>query len=207
MPARHPSKQSGFTLVEILVALALGLLVVGAAFGYFLSTLQTSKSLLSQSKLQQDIRSTTTLMQRDIRRAGYRPESSTAATKTTVGTVWVGKTVSSLAKDNCIIYRYVDERANLRNSGFLLHTDGKIYMKTAGTDNTCSLSSDWSEVTSARNVEITSFQIDYFGNGNRPRVLISLESRLSNDITVKLPINLQIVLPNAPNSGSVTSGT
>ncbi|WP_373975075.1 prepilin-type N-terminal cleavage/methylation domain-containing protein [Chitinibacter sp. SCUT-21] len=199
------AKQAGFTLIEIMVALALGLLVMGAAFSYFLSTLQTSKSLLLQSKLQQDIRSTATLMQRDIRRAGYAPRGSTNAA--VVSIIWLGRTNASLTTNNCIIYRYVDERGNLRNSGFLLNTDGKLYMKTAGADNTCAVSSDWSEVTSANNVEVTAFTVDYFNFGNQPRILINLASRLRTDTTVKLPINLQIVLPNAPAPGNATAGS
>ena len=202
---KHKS-QSGFTLIEILISLALGLLIIGGAFSYFLSTLKTSKELLLQSKLQQEVRSTANLIQRDIRRAGYAPVGNT--NQAIVQTIWLGKTDSTLANDNCVIYRYVDERGNLRNSGFLLNTDGKIYMKTSGTGNTCTVNTDWTPLTTASNVQYTQFNFSYFGVGNnRPSILLESNAQLSNNTDAKLPLNLRIVLPNSPLQGAATNGS
>ncbi|WP_288842081.1 PilW family protein [uncultured Deefgea sp.] len=198
------TKQIGFTLIEIMISLVLGLLITGGAFSYFLSTMKTSKALLSQSKLQQEIRSTASLMQRDLRRAGYTPVGN--ANEAEVKSIWLGKTDNTLTDNNCVIYRYIDERGNLRNSGFLLHTDKKIYMKTTGLANTCSKDANWSAVTSANNVEVTDFRVEYFPS-NRPSILITLSSRLSNDIDVTLPISQRIVLQNAPTLGIAISGS
>ncbi|QLI80186.1 prepilin-type N-terminal cleavage/methylation domain-containing protein [Chitinibacter fontanus] len=197
-------KQLGFTLIEVLIALALGLLIIGGAFSYFLSTLKTSKDLLGQSKLQQEVRSTANLIQRDVRRAGYAPVGN--PNEAVVRTIWLGKTDGSLADSNCFIYRYVDERGNLRNSGFLLHTDGKIYMKTTGNGNTCSASStDWSAVTSASNVQYTEFKVGYQA-GNRPSILLDIKGQLSSDTNVKLPLSIRVVMPNSPLKGDATNG-
>lgn len=201
-----PQKQSGFTLIEILVALALGLLIIGGAFSYFLSTLQTSKAVLSQSKLQQEVRSTANLIQRDVRRAGYAPVGN--ANEAAVRTIYLGKTQSSLTDDNCVIYRYVDERGNLRNSGFLLHTDGRIYMKTAGASNECTVNSDWTAVTAATGVQYTLFKVSIFNVAtNRPSLLLESNAQMSNDTAVKLPLSLRIVLPNSPLEGDATNGS
>ncbi|WP_231550475.1 PilW family protein [Chitinibacter sp. ZOR0017] len=199
--------QQGFTLVEVLIALALGLIIIGGAFSYFLSTLKTSKDLLSQSKLQQEVRSTSNLIQRDIRRSGYAPVGHTD--EALVKTIYLGKTDSSLPDYNCVIYRYIDERGNLRNSGFLLNTDGRIYMKTSGnTNNTCAVNTDWTAVTAATAVRYTQFKLGLFNiNTNRPSIQVEANAELSSDTTVKLPQNLRIVLPNSPLKGDAVNGS
>ncbi|KAF0813184.1 hypothetical protein IGB42_02112 [Andreprevotia sp. IGB-42] len=203
-PRSGPIRQAGVSLIEIMIALALGLLIIGAAFSYFLSTLTTSKSMLAQSKLQQDIRSTAVLIQRDLRRAGYAPPGN--SNQAVVSTLWIGKATASATNNNCVIYRYVNEQGNLRNSGFILNADGKLYMKTAGADNTCQVSANWTEVTSATNVQVTNFSV-VETTGNRPSLSISITGQLKNDPTVSLPLNLRIVLQNAPIVSAATTGT
>ncbi|MGL6039619.1 MAG: PilW family protein, partial [Deefgea sp.] len=134
-----PKHHQGFTLIEVLVAMTLGLIIIGGAFSYFLSTLKTSKVMLSQSKLQQEIRASADLMQRDLRRAGYKPNGSTAD----VSTIYLGKTDAALSANNCVLYSYVNEQNVMRVSGFLLHNN-KLYMYTqSGTaNNDCPSSAD-----------------------------------------------------------------
>ncbi|WP_255987430.1 PilW family protein [Chitinolyticbacter albus] len=202
------SSQSGFTLIEILIALAIGLFIIGAAYAYFLSTLKTSKALVAQSNLQQDIRATSTLMQRDIRRAGYAPNGSPHTS--TVNKIWLGKTDAALADNNCILYRYVDERNNLRNSGFLRYSNGRIYMRTSGSSNHCpsnpTTSSEWATVTSAANSSVATFIVNYISTGNRPRIQIQLTAKSTTDSSISLPLTLRIVMPNAPTLGTAATG-
>jgi prepilin peptidase dependent protein B len=68
MPARRPR---GLSLVEILVALALGLLLVSAVATLLVSHIVEHRRLLAEVRLMQDLRAAADLVTRDLRRAGY----------------------------------------------------------------------------------------------------------------------------------------
>ncbi len=59
----------GFTLVELLVALGLGLLVITAALGFFLQLLRAGSETVVATRLQQELRSTMALVVAEVRRA------------------------------------------------------------------------------------------------------------------------------------------
>ena len=65
--------QGGFTLIELMVALLLGLLVVGAAGSLFLSNRRVYGSTEAVNRIQESQRTAFELMARDIREAGGNP--------------------------------------------------------------------------------------------------------------------------------------
>lgn len=65
--------QAGFTLVELMVALLLGLLVIGAAGSLFLSNRRVYGSTEAVNRIQENQRTAFELMARDIREAGGNP--------------------------------------------------------------------------------------------------------------------------------------
>jgi len=64
------ARQGGFNLIELMIAMLLGLLVVGAAIGIFLSNRATYATTEGMSRLQESSRTAFELMARDIREAG-----------------------------------------------------------------------------------------------------------------------------------------
>jgi len=66
----------GVTLVELMVALVLGLIVTGAAMAVFLSNRQTYLATESMGRLQENARTAFEFMARDIRAAGMIPCSN-----------------------------------------------------------------------------------------------------------------------------------
>lgn len=66
-------RQTGITLVEILISLVLGLLLVGAATGIYLSNRQTFRQVENLARLQENARIAFELLGRDIREAGGVP--------------------------------------------------------------------------------------------------------------------------------------
>ena len=63
----------GFSLIELMIALVLGLLVVGAATGIFLSNRQTFRSAQNLGSVQENARTAFELMARDLREASGNP--------------------------------------------------------------------------------------------------------------------------------------
>lgn len=63
--------QHGLSLVELMIAVALGLMVLGVVISVFWNTLQSNKKALRMARLVQELRAVTDVMARDLRRAGY----------------------------------------------------------------------------------------------------------------------------------------
>lgn len=64
-------KYAGFTLIEIMVALVLGLLILNAVIQVFLSTRQSARIQSAASQMQEDGRMAMEILNRYIRLAGY----------------------------------------------------------------------------------------------------------------------------------------
>lgn len=78
--ARHIAGAGrGFTLVELLVGLALGLLVVAGGGALMASQLREHRALILEARLMQDLRTAADLIARDLRRAGYWGDAGAGA--------------------------------------------------------------------------------------------------------------------------------
>jgi prepilin peptidase dependent protein B len=101
-------KQTGFTLIEIMIALTLGLIVVGATIAIYIATVGSSSSTIRSARLNHDLEAIMSLMINDIRRAGYwggalmyepgaiAPENPFTAATTNL----------QIPSSSCIVYSY-----------------------------------------------------------------------------------------------------
>jgi type II secretory pathway pseudopilin PulG len=64
------NKQIGFSLVELMVGMTVGMVVLAAASGLMLSQLSDHRRLSLESRTEQDVRSTAEIMVRELRDAG-----------------------------------------------------------------------------------------------------------------------------------------
>ena len=84
-------KQFGFTVVELMVALVLGLILLGGVLQIYLSTKRTHDITEGLSRLQESTRFSFDMMARDIRMAGYIPcgqPQTTASVVNNAATFW-----------------------------------------------------------------------------------------------------------------------
>jgi prepilin-type N-terminal cleavage/methylation domain-containing protein len=68
---RCPPNHRGFSLVELMIALAAGLIVSAAVVAFLLSSFKSNGEYVISTRLTQDLRNTLDLVSRDLRRAGY----------------------------------------------------------------------------------------------------------------------------------------
>ena len=68
-----PSRQTGVNLVELMIALVLGLVVVGGAVSIFVTNQQTYSATESLGRIQENTRTAFELMARELREAGGNP--------------------------------------------------------------------------------------------------------------------------------------
>ena len=67
------TREFGFSLIELMIAVALGILVVGATLGIFMSNRQTYMAADNLGRVQENARTAYELMTRDVREAGGTP--------------------------------------------------------------------------------------------------------------------------------------
>lgn len=71
-PARHRNRSmDGFTLVELLVGMAVGIIVIGAAVAFIVSSVRANSENLRSIRLTQELRALTELVGREIRRSRH----------------------------------------------------------------------------------------------------------------------------------------
>lgn len=69
-PARRRPRQAGFSIVELMVALVLGLLLLGGVINIFMTNQQTFRTNENLGRLQENARISFELMAREVRQAG-----------------------------------------------------------------------------------------------------------------------------------------
>ncbi len=170
-------KQSGLTLVELMIGMLVGIIVAGGAVSIFSNSVSSQSDNIKLTRLNQDLRAMMDIMVRDIRRAGFvtsLPDTHFASlqdnpffdTTTDISILdYDGGT------DNCIMYSYnrdendddgggtlesppaVDNNERL---GFRLASDNQLEMRQTGTTN-ASCGGSWQTITEPE-VEITNLQ-------------------------------------------------
>jgi len=70
-PLGAPSRTGGFTLVELMVGLVVGLIVIGGVISLYLTVVQGSAYTTREARLTQETRITMDFISADIRRAGF----------------------------------------------------------------------------------------------------------------------------------------
>jgi len=70
----------GFTLIELMIAMVLGLIVIGAVLALSLSMIRANNQTIAGTRLTQELRAVAGLMSGDLRRAGGVIDPLTVAT-------------------------------------------------------------------------------------------------------------------------------
>ena len=146
-------KQHGFTLIEIMIALLLGLIVLSATIGIYITTVKGSSDLIKSARLNYDLDSVLALMVNDIRRAGYWGGSVVGSdavfnpfTQATTNLQIILN--GSSAVTDCVLYTY-DANANgsiesTEFFGFKLNgTNIQMRLSGSATSNCNDISDDW----------------------------------------------------------------
>src|SRR5664279_3838021 len=74
------NKQRGFTLIELMISIVIGLIILAAVLGMFVSMIKSDSDNLKAIRLNHELRAAMSLITRDIRRAGVDGLSATRGT-------------------------------------------------------------------------------------------------------------------------------
>ncbi len=116
---------NGFTLVELMIAMVLGLIVIGAVLALSLSMIRANSDTIAATRLTQELRATAATITSELQRAGStgNPYNLTAAAG--LGTVVLADT------NTCIRYSYNNGTATVNRA--ISVSGGSVYMGQTGT--------------------------------------------------------------------------
>jgi prepilin peptidase dependent protein B len=137
---RQRRLQGGFSLVELMVGSAVGLLLVSAVVTLYVSSIGSSRNLALAARLNQDMRAAADLVARDLRRASFWDNALTGTTAIGSGSATAVnpyRAVTTPEGETVTQVEYVFSQAAENNAidageqfGFRLTTEGVLEMKT-----------------------------------------------------------------------------
>lgn len=177
-------KQTGLTLIELMIALVIGLLVVGVAITLFVSNVRSATENARMSRLNQELRMTMGFITDELKRTGYSADPSNAAF------------ISEFrAVSDCIRYSYDEDGDGVRDGnerfGFQLNASAVRWSNNV-TTNDCS-DGDWQSITDTNISTITALTV----------------TTAETDTTITTPSGLDILQFDLTLSGEIelNSGT
>jgi prepilin-type N-terminal cleavage/methylation domain-containing protein len=147
-------RQRGLSLVELMVGIAIGLFVVAGAATVVATQLSDNRRLLIETQLQQDLRASTDIITRELRRAGYTTQAQQGVWY--AGTPQVQRNTFATVTpdagvDSATGFSYRRGPGAEGPYGFRLN-DGKIQTRLAA--------SGWQDLTDAAVLRVTNFSVE-----------------------------------------------
>lgn len=156
---RWMRRMQGLSMVELLISLVLGLLVVAAGGTIAVATITSSRRGMVEARLEQDVRSALSVIERELRRAGYWSNAVKNPSATPVVTNPYGNV--KITNSNQVDYSYSskilddvqndDEKFSIR-----LHTESGGSLLQIRRDQ----KKEWEALTDIDTVKITEFSVD-----------------------------------------------
>lgn len=175
-------KQSGISLVELLVGLAISFVVLSGVTQTYVAIIQSAGNTLTETQLVQQLSSVASVITRDVRRSGYWGNRSTADLYNPAGNPFnqvddtalevhsANAQVGNTDNGDCLLYAYdVDEDGILDNAdivGFRL-VGGAVEVRTQGDTaanarhDACNDAEDtWLALTDVNTITINTLDFD-----------------------------------------------
>jgi prepilin peptidase dependent protein B len=147
-------KETGFTLIELMIGITIGLIVLIGAGGFFMATLNSSNAATKQQRFEQTIQVLTNVMSSEIRKAGYANVGVTL-TKQANGEHYFANT-------DCLLLSHSTATEDERFYGFKL-VNNIVYMYSGliNSPNACTATvTDWEAVTDLSYIKVTQLWFD-----------------------------------------------
>lgn len=147
-------QQSGLTLIELMIAITIGLIVMATTIVVFVTSLRSNTDTLNMIRLNQELQAVTTLVVKDVRRSGYWG-INTAGTVNIYAPVASSFNQSGGAGDDCILLAY-DLASNGAGGGndYIGYKWDTDHMEMKVDDTAFDCSGDWEDLTDPAVVNI-----------------------------------------------------
>jgi prepilin peptidase dependent protein B len=160
-------KQNGYTLIELMIATAIGLIVVGATISIYITAVGSSSNTIKSARLNHDLEAVMALMINDIKRAGYW-NGAVVGVDSRTNPFTAAATNLNIPISTCILYTYDADNDGIVDAdeyyGFKL-TNNTLNMRRSGTTTNSADCSDggtsWQSFIDNTQLTITELQFSF----------------------------------------------
>lgn len=174
MKLNRTHKQSGATLMEVMIAMSISLVVTAAMIAMMSNSLGTTARIIKMTKLTDDMRVAMQMMTRDVRRSSYNANSMLCYANEDCGTDTSGVTIAGDVAINdagtCLTFltdrdHDGDSTENAAGGFRQVAVNGVGVIEMWIGDNAPDCSDDagaqgWVEITNPENMDIFAFNVD-----------------------------------------------
>ena len=155
-------KQSGFTMVELMVSSIIGLITLAGIITFFANTVQSNADGLKEVRLNQELRALMDVMVRDIRRAGYWRNANGIDSNIYA----TNDHAINIDNDDCITYAYDDYQARNSDASRVQDTDAAGFrlinntLKIRRRSALCDSNRNWESISDNTSLRITNLEFN-----------------------------------------------
>lgn len=155
-------QQKGFTLIELMVGMTIGLILLAGVGGLFMTTLRSNVEAVKQQRFEQTVQVLMNIMSSEIRRAGYTNAGTIANPAIPVTLTNQSNNSSYFASTNCVLLSHSTPNEDQRFYGFkLVNSIVYMYSGLVNSPNLCtSTVTDWTAVTDLSYIKVTQLWFD-----------------------------------------------
>ena len=179
MPLTH--KASGFTLIELMVALVIGLIVIGAVLALIVAMIRTNNQTIQSTRLTQELRGTAAVITSELQRAGSAENPFNLTNAAALAAV-------DAATAGCIKYSYSDTAGTTVDRAISL-SGGAVYMGTTACGS-------GGIKLSSSNVTISAMTFTRSGR----RINVTLTGQLPSDSSITRSYTQSVFAPGLGNT-------
>lgn len=188
------NKFRGFSLIELMIGFAIGVIVLGSAGSLFVSTLRANLDAVKQQRFEQSVQVLISSMAAGIRRAGF--SNSTTPLPDVAG--WATGTHYNVT-NTCILFTYVDTTLAVPKQqffGYKLDTaTGILYYYQADAKVDCATAGTWEAMTDVSQLTITAPGGTLFSTPTNPKlVVIHLIAQATGLATAGTPVSREVTM-------------
>lgn len=201
-------RQAGMGLVDMMIAMTLGLMLMAGLLTTYVSTIQGHNNVAKLTRLDHELQGLMDIMTRDIRRAGSNGNINFLATGApNPFTLSNPAAYKGEAANSCLIYSYdldadgtLDTGTDDERFGFRLKNK-TVQMRRGGLDCVSDgKPTNWENITEEDVVEITELRFTNTSSTNElitsRKIEVVLSGRLKNDPTVSRTLTRTIRVRN-----------
>lgn len=160
--------QRGFSLVEMMVALALGLIIIAGVLSFTVSSVASVGRNIGSTRLMQELRGAMSIMAREIKRAGYDRDAIEAISRGVFPSGYAAVSINGAG--DCLLMSYdrvgIADTANAPGAGewkgfrrTVVAGRGVIQVNATENPPSCTGNTGWIDLTSRNDVDVKSLQL------------------------------------------------
>lgn len=157
-----PRRIGGFTLIELMISMAVSLLVIIGVSDILLNALTTQLRLRQTEALLQETTRVSTFIYTELRRAGYMGTTPSFPATAPQRAIFLFPSTSNAT---CVRFAYDSNRGEEKFFGFRRQGEVLQWYAGANAEPCTSDSTGWLPFTSPLLVRVTSFNVRKFDNG------------------------------------------